>query len=312
MRRRPTTSLEVHHMAGEVTRLIHTDRVAADLCAMRQLDEAVGVPGLGSWFDQVREKWVVRNRNVYHLMERDGRLICFVGLIPLHRKSYQSFLDGERYPFPDLQLDDILTPPEYSQARLNGLWVWCESFAYRDSDAACALGEFSFAHLAKSNVRGILVTTSRPRDEEQCRWWGFIERYERGTCPTGTRRLWYADEESIGSASENPLGYPVPVRTLFMAVKHRFASPPLLKLSPTQRQVARLFYLEERTEREVARTLGIKQGTVKAHLKRIREKAEPYLGSTVSRAIASWLHDRPAEVIGGPGLGSVPQGGTAE
>jgi hypothetical protein len=34
---------------------------------------------------------------------------------------------------------------------------------------------------------------------------------------------------------------------------------------------------------------------VKTHLKRIREKAAPFVGDPSARTLAAWLRDRPAE-----------------
>lgn len=280
-----------------VARKADPDRLEAEFQRMRRLDEAAGIPGVGPYFERVlREGWLARNPEIYHLLEHEGELVAYLGAVPLREASYRSFLEGERYPFYDLHPEDILTPAEHARARAGGLYVWLESYSYRDATAARALGEFAYHLLAQANVRGILATTSRPEDEANCRWWGFQERHERDSCPTGIRKLWVADEECLESSPEHPLGLAVPARSLFMAVRQRFGAAPVLGLSPRQRQVARLFYLEDDTEGAIAARLGIRPDTVKTHLQRIRERIEPHLGVTHSRAVAGWLRDRPAEL----------------
>lgn len=278
-------------------RYVAVERLGEELRRLRSVDERMGISGLGPHFEAVeRDGWLVRNSEIYHLFERDGELRGYFGLVPLTAASYSEFLAGERYPFGGLCAGDIVPLRDYAGARERGLHALVESYSYLDGDAARALSERLFGYLAVTNLRGLLATSSRPEDEEVCRWWGLEERYERGACATGTRKLWYADPDLL-ERGPGVLGQPVPLRSLFLNVRHRFAPRDVLALSPAQRRVARLFYLEEKSEREIARLLDIKPDTVKTHLKRIREKAGPVVGSSLSRRITAWLHAHPGELL---------------
>ena len=70
--------------------------------------------------------------------------------------------------------------------------------------------------------------------------------------------------------------------------------------------MARLFYGEDREAEEIGRLLGMRAGTVKTHLQRIRGKAEPVVGSRLSRRIAGYLAEYPGEMVERP---AEPRGG---
>ena len=293
-------NIELTPGASEWTlRRLDLDCPERDLDAMARLDAAAGIPNVRPCLQAtLQDGWLRRNPGIFRLLEDAQGLRGYVGVVPLREASYREFVRGTRYPFGEAVAGDVLTAAQEAAARTTGLYVWIESLSYADAEAARALGGFLFGHLSGANLRGILATSSGSRDEENCRWWGLTECYARGTCPTGTRRLWRADEESLAADAGHPLGSAVPVRAAFLEARRRFGAATALALSPAQRQVARLFYLAELTEREVGRELGMRPSTVRTHLKRIREKAVPVVGSPVSRAITAWLAEHPAELAG--------------
>lgn len=137
---------------------------------MQRLDEESGVPLLGDHFQRILEDgWVARNPEIYHLYEADGRLRGYAGLIPIHPETYRSFIEGERFPFRDTRADDILTVAEYDRARREGVWIWIESFTAADAAARPELGEYVYAYLTEMNLKGLVVATSSPVGENDCR-----------------------------------------------------------------------------------------------------------------------------------------------
>lgn len=83
---------------------------------------------------------------------------------------------------------------------------------------------------------------------------------------------------------------------MFVTVRERFGRPAGgLHLSPTERQVARLFYLEDKTVDQIAALLHIKRDTVHTYLQRIRDKAETVVGSRIARRIGAYLLQHPGE-----------------
>lgn len=283
-------------------RPINQRSVKQDLARMQRLNAEMGVPRLGGHFRRIlADGWVTRNPEIYHLYETEGRLQGYAGLIPITPVSYQSFLAGERYPFFDIRPENILTADEYQRARLEGAYIWIESYIAAGAAVRRELGEYVYARLSRMHLKGLLVASSSPASEEHCRWLGLQERRECGPSMTGIRKLWHANESVITPSPEEPFGPPTPARCLFLLVQERFGKHTRdLELSPTERRVARLFYLETRKAEEIARVLKIQPGTVKTHLQRIRAKAEPAVGSRLARRIAAYLEQHPC-VLADPG-----------
>lgn len=267
-----------------------------DLARIHRLNTEVGGPSLGEYFSRIlADGWVDRNPEIYHLYETEGRLQGHVGLIPIAPASYRSYIAGERYPFFDIRPTDILTADEYRRARLEGAYLWIESYIAAGAAARRELGEHVYATLSRMHLKGLLATSSSPASEEHCRWLGLKKLRECGPSLTGVRKLWHADESVITASPDQPLGPATPVRCLFLMVHSRFGSAaPELVLSPTERRVARLFYLDTCKAEEIARLLKIQPGTVKTHLQRIRDKAEPVVGCRVARRLAAYLEQHPA------------------
>jgi DNA-binding CsgD family transcriptional regulator len=94
-----------------------------------------------------------------------------------------------------------------------------------------------------------------------------------------------------------PLHHYSPVQAAFSMATHHFSSGDRLDLSAKQLSVARLFYLEEKPVSAIAAHLHMREDTVRTHLKRIRDKLEPVVGSRVSRTIAVWLREHPGALL---------------
>lgn len=217
-----------------------------------------------------------------------------VVLVPLAPQAYREFRAGRRFPRRDARAEDILSFAEYARRCWQGLYLWLESFRYADGSASLETGRFLLSRLSQVNLRGLLAESPAGVDESSCRWLGLTAGPQG---PDGTR-LWFAEEDTTAGGASHPLGRPVPLRTVFLTVRGRFGpGEAVLALTPIQRRIARLFYLEEKTEGEIGTLLGIRPNTVKAHLGRIRTKAEPIVGSRLSRGIASWLRSHPSECL---------------
>lgn len=240
----------------------------------------------------VAEGWLTHNPELFWLYETDGRLRGFLGLLPLRPESYRALLISGGHPLREVAKGDVLPAGAAQRARLEGMYVWLQGFRYATPALATVLASALFARLAETNLKGLLAAPSGMLAEADCRWLGLVERTTRPG-----RRIWYADEATICDPSEHPLGRPVPLTAIFLHVRDRFDHDSRrLRLSPTQRRIARLFYLEELTESQVASRLDMPLDTVKTHLHRIRTKAESVVGSRVSRGIAAWLQRHPAEL----------------
>lgn len=273
-------------------RPIDVARLGEEFRRMQRLNETAGVPRIAGHFQRVlKEGWVNRNPEIFHLYEEDERLRGYAGLIPVYPDSYRRFIDGERFPWPDARPTDFLTAEEYARARKEGVWVWIESFMAVDAAVRTALAEWVYTYLSEMHVKGLLVSSSDAQGEADCRWLGMVHRRDGAPCPTGTRKLWYAEEAVVASDDGHDFGPPVPVRLLFLTVRQRFSQQPqTLGLVSKERRVARLFYLEDKKAVEVGRLLGMQPGTVKTHQQRIRAKAQPVVGSRLARRIATCLH----------------------
>lgn len=215
-------------------RPIDATRLREELRRMQRLNEKAGVPRVAGHFQRVlKEGWVSRNPEIFHLYEEEGRLRGYAGLIPIYPESYRRFIDGERFPWADARPTDFLTPDEYARARAEGVWIWIESFMAADAGIRTALAEWVYNYLSEIHVKGLLVSSSDPQGEADCRWLGMVHLRDFALCPTGIRKLWYAEAGMAAGDDDHDFGPPVPVRLLFLTVRQRFGTRPhTLGLSP--------------------------------------------------------------------------------
>ena len=73
----------------------------------------------------------------------------------------------------------FLTAEEYACGRSEGVWIWIESFIAADAAVRKALGEWVYTYLSEMNVKGLLVSSSDPQGEADCRWLGMVELRDR-------------------------------------------------------------------------------------------------------------------------------------
>jgi len=280
-----------NHSNKIMIRLIRKQQMVSELRMMYALNEEMGIPALQSYFERIiSEDWVGRNDEMYHLYEADGQLKGYTGLVPIYKDSYLSFSRGERFAFFDATTSDILTVAEYRRAQQDGVYIWVESLCYVNDTALDELRRFIYAFLSRIYLLGLVVTTSRSEDEEICAWWGLTLQGTYGECPTGVRKLWYADLDTIEASDAGILGSSAFVRSIFWNVRGEFTAVPIgTKLSETERRIARLYFCQNLKRRDVARVLSMNELTVKSHLQRIRKKASNSGLEPTRNDIRDWI-----------------------
>jgi predicted transcriptional regulator len=96
------------------------------------------------------------------------------------------------------------------------------------------------------------------KDDYEGHWWEtYLTLDEWAQMPSG-RRMWCDSDTSLEAEERHRVGHEMGL------VAQTFL---LSSLTPRQRQVVELYYLEGKTQVEVAQILGISQQTVSQHLK---------------------------------------------
>lgn len=254
---------------------------------MKALNERRGTPLLGDYFNRiVHDDWVGRNPRIYRLYNIGEMLLGYWGVIPLSNQAFVDFRRGPRCPWRDIKASDIMTVAEFDAvlASHQPVSVWIESFTVADEHSFRIVGHDLLDYLRKLNLQGLVVESSCPQSEDNCRFLGLecLREYDR--CPTGIRKIWAIPAAALKNP-EWPFGPPA----------------QSLALSGAQRRVAREFYLKwdkqgPPTEEQVARNLGLRANTIKGHLKRVRSRADEVLGIRERDRLSLWLHLHPSEV----------------
>jgi hypothetical protein len=74
-----------------------------------------------------------------------------------------------------------------------------------DAAIRTALAEWVYSYLSEMNLRGLLVSSSGRQGEADCRWLGMVHLRDYALCPTGARKLWYAEEGVVaGDEGHDP------------------------------------------------------------------------------------------------------------
>jgi DNA-binding CsgD family transcriptional regulator len=275
-------------------RLMAANRLDHEWEGIAELHAQIGAPLPAGERERIAA-WLDRNSGLFHLYEEGGQLAGYASLIPIDRRRFDRRVAGAA-GLPAAP-EEILTAQEHAAARWDGVWIWMERFVAVTPDARRRLVEHVWHALGRIHLKGLLVTPQDAEGEAIARWLGLVEVRPSPTDAPTRGTVWYADAGSVAPTPEQPLGPATPARCLFLLVEERFGpSSRRLELTPTERRVARLFYGEDCEADQIARVLGVQPGTVKTHLQRIRRKAEPIVGSRLSRRIAAYLAEHPGEM----------------
>lgn len=139
------------------------------------------------------------------------------------------------------------------------------------------------------------------------RCWGRIRRYERPDLWVytimkqrlwATRRRWWSRQRTVGLEIASPS-----TASAEQTAQARAVLDVLDSLPPRQRQVAVRYYLEDRSQDDIAEELGISRGAVGAHLFKARDNMRKKLGITGRIEDALMAGGRPAFSAAGAAAG---------
>ncbi len=185
-----------------------------------------------------------------------------------------------------------------------GCAYFLDAFLRRDAEADDQMRGDLTRHLQDANLRILLAHSSTEESEIALRNIGMTHVRDGEVVPTGRRRLWKAEPTDV--TRTDPMNAPAHpyLWYIFDAVRAKFTPPtgkPLL--TPRQQAVAYLFYLETRSEDEIATELFIEKETVRSHLDEIRRRIGCHLASrgmprqSKATALVRYLQDSPSTVI---------------